>query len=150
MTTPPREAHWDGEHASYMPGGAALITDPTVMNDIVSRLQHGDPTRGWEGDRRLVLAWNRPESRWELWRLEHDEQYRLVMRSKPNLPLQPNLIDELVRMDVRRGFDVGADTRRHNAAVEAKQEYDFGEKMGPKYEKLKWALRKDDRVGAGL
>lgn len=145
-----REAAFTGQHASFMPSGASVIVDTTVMNDLLQRLQHGDPTRGWEGDPRLSLAYNRPEDRWELWRWEWDGEYRLVMRSKPGHPIPLDVIDQLVLMDRNRGFDVSQYVRDHNERVDREQEYQFSERMGPKYEKLQWALRKDDRTGAGV
>lgn len=132
-----------------MPSHAAIVTDPTLMNDLVRRLREGDST-GWEGDPRLTLAWNRPERRYELWRLERDSQYRLVARGPIDGGMPYDLTRQLVAHDQRRGFDVFAEVRAHNAEVERRQEADLTEKMAPAYEKLRWALRKDDRVGAGL
>lgn len=133
-----------------MPSGAAIIVDPRAMDDLLDRLQNGDSTRGWEGDPRFTLAWNRPERRWELWRREVDEQYRLFARSKVDYPFPVDVIDEIVAHDVRRGFDPKAYVDAHNAALDAQNAYNRSQARGPALEKLAWALRKDDKTGAGL
>lgn len=138
------------EHPDFMPTHAAVLTDTRVMDDLLEKLQNGDETQGWEGDPRLVLAFNKPESRWELWRLEHDEQYRLLARSSPGLPLPHSIIAELVAHDTRRGFNVRQYVDDHNTLIDKQKEQALSETMGPKFERLAWALRKDDRTGAGL
>lgn len=120
------------------------------MNELLDRLQNGDPARGWEGDPRFTLAWNKVERRWELWRREHDEQYRLFARSPLDHPFPIDIIDEIVAHDTRRGFDPKAYVDAHNAAVEAEKAYQRSQIRGPSIEKLAWALKRDDKIGAGL
>jgi hypothetical protein len=138
------------EHATIAPSGASIIVNPDRMDDLVNKLHHGDPTVGWEGDERLALAWNRETQKWELWRRERDEDYRLIALSPYQHPFPDDIIERLVTHDVRRGFDVSKYVREANAKVEKEQEYQLGEALGPSHEKLAWALMKDDRVGAGL
>src|SRR5437660_1245652 len=85
--------------------GRSVWADPEVQ-DLMDRLHNGDPTLGWEGDGRLAL-YRAPGRRWELWRLENDGEYRLIMRSKPGLHLDNRLIMHLVAHDSRRGFNAG-------------------------------------------
>lgn len=146
-----RETPFDPrEHPERLSSGASVVTNPYEMDDLVQRLQKGDPAQGWEGDPRLVLAFHRAEQRWELWRREHDEQYRLVCRSKPGLPFPGTVISDLVSRDARRGFDVRDYIDRENEKVESTRQHAMSEAFGPMHEKMQWALRKDDNVGAGL
>ena len=74
----------------------------TPMRDLITRMRFGDPVKGWEGDPRLDLYWNGDDERFEIWRLEGDEQYRLVARSGPGIPFDERVIDALIGMDGRR------------------------------------------------
>lgn len=146
-----RENSFDArDHANVMPSGAAILVDPRAMDALLDRLQNGDSTRGWEGDPRFTLAWNRVDQRWELWRRESDEAYRMFARSKPGHPFPIDIIDEIVAHDVRRGYDPKRDIDAHNAAVDAEAAYQRSQRRGPSLEKLAWALKRDDRTGAGL
>lgn len=138
------------EHAAIAPSGASIIVSRDRMDDLIGKLHHGDPTVGWEGDERLALAWNRDTQRWELWRRERDENYRLIAQSPIGHPFPDDIIERLVTHDVRRGFDVSEYVRRANEKVEEQREYELSERLGPAHEKLAWALMRDDRVGAGL
>lgn len=131
------------------PSGAAVLVDMRAMDGLLDRLHNGDPTKGWEGDTALFLAFNRPSQRWELWRQEGGES-SLVGRSKPGHPFPSNLIEELVARDVRRGFKPWESVDAHNRAVDAQRQYEQEQRMGPAIDKLAWALAKDDRTGAGL
>ena len=73
--------------------GRRLWLDP-VMADIIDKIRDGDPTRGWEGDPQLaVFSQDTPEGmRWELMRLEDDNEYRLVARSKPGVVFDERII----------------------------------------------------------
>lgn len=139
----------DIEHPEFL-GGAAVLVDQTAMNDLLDRLQNGDPTQGWEGDPRLVLAFHKVDQRWELHRLEADNQYRMLARSKPGMAFPASIIQELVRMDTRRGFDPKAYVDQYNAKVEAEKDYDLSQRTREAAEVLAWALKKDTRTGAGL
>lgn len=138
------------DHREQMPSGAAILASGTAMDDLLDRLQNGSPTHGWEGDARLCLAYNRQTERWELWRCEHDAQYRLVGASKKGFPFPPNLIEHLVSRDGRRGYDLIKDMDKMEMVRKAAEDYKFHEAMAPRIEKLAWALRKDDRTGAGI
>lgn len=145
-----RETQFDArQHAEHI-GGAAVLTDETAMNDLVRRLQQGDPTVGWEGDPRLCIAFNKRTDQWELWRFESDSQYRRVLRSKPGMAFPRHLIEQLVQMDRQRGYDLQVDVAAARAKAEADADYKFHEAMGPRIEKLAWALRQDDKTGAGI
>lgn len=81
-----------------------LIIDP-----LTERLTKGDPTLGWEGDRRLALYLDVPGRTWELWRLESDGIYRPCIRLSADTWRGPEVVAEMVvrlrATDVRRGFD---------------------------------------------
>jgi hypothetical protein len=72
----------------------------SAMSGLIDKLHHGDPVRGWEGDPRLAVYWAPPC--WELWRLEHDGEYRIVWRGAPGTPFDERLIDMLCAWDRRR------------------------------------------------
>lgn len=98
-------------------GGRRLWMD-SVMTDLIDKLHHGDPIRGWEGDERLAVYWNEP--RWEIWRLEEDDQYRMICRSQPGVPFDERLIDQLCAWDVRRRtVSLADEVEANNAAVDA-------------------------------
>jgi hypothetical protein len=137
------------EHRSLSPSGAAFIVDKRAMDGLLDRLQNGEPTKGWAGDKRLALAFHKPSQRWELWRAESGS-YSLVGRSPVGAGFPADLIDQLVAHDVQRGFDPFQHVQDHNDAIEAQKQKDLSEAMGPVYQKLYWALRRDDRTGAGL
>jgi hypothetical protein len=89
---------------------------------VMHKVRFGDPVKGWEGDPRLALyATEHPSGRivWELCRLEHDGQYRLVARSQPGVPFDERIIDHLIAHDRRRGYDVHTAVERANARIEA-------------------------------
>lgn len=145
-----RSTPFDPKMHAEIVGNAAVLTDRTAMDDLVRRLQDGDPTVGWEGDPRLCIAFNKNTQQWELWRFEHDSQYRRVLRSKPGMAFPRNLIEQLVQMDAQRGHDVAVEVAVAREKAEAEADYKFSQAMRPRIEKLAWALRKDDRVGAGI
>lgn len=145
-----RETRFDPRDHAETLGGAAVLTDRTAMDDLVRRLHDGDPAKGWAGDPRMAVAFNKRTQQWELWRRESDEQYRRILRSKPGMPFPKNLIEHLVSIDTQKGYNVVDDLARKEAAKTAADDYKFSQAMRPKIEKLAWALRKDDRVGAGL
>ena len=110
------------DHAVQVPSGAAILVDPRDMDDLIDRLQNGDPTKGWEGDPRLCIAFNRVTQRFELWRREADEEYRLVCQSRPGMSFPHNLIDEIVAHDVRRGYNPHDTIAAHNAKIDAEKD----------------------------
>lgn len=143
-----REAEWRGEHPDFIEGAAVLV-DQTAMDDLLRRLQHGDPTRGWEGDPRLVLAYHKPSQTWELHRAEGGG-YSLVARSKPGMPFPGNIIDALVERDGRRGFDAKKYVDDHNAAQRKAEEAAQTAYNTQFAERLAWAVKKDSSTGAGI
>lgn len=98
--------------------GRRLWFEPAVA-ETIRKLREGDPVRGWEGDPRLAVYWA-PDG-WEVCRLEHDGQYRLVWRGKAGTPLDERLIDMLVAFDRQRNVvplhdRIVAETERKEAA----------------------------------
>lgn len=131
------------DHRDQLPSGAAMLVHGTAMDDLIHRLHFGDPTLGWEGDPRLALAFNRQTDRWELWRMEHDGEYRLVCVSKAGVGFPPDLIKNLMSMDGQRGYNLVQDLDRNRQVAEAAKDYTFHQTMAPKIQKLAWGLRKD-------
>lgn len=97
------------------------------VEDIVRRIQNGDPTKGWEGDPRLEVYFEPALDRWELWRLEHDGQHRMVMASKPGVALDLDVIDFLVSHDRNRGFDVAKTLHVVNDGIRRSRSTEFQE-----------------------
>lgn len=131
------------DHAAQVPSGAYMLAAGSAMDDLLDRLHNGQPEVGWEGDPRLALAFNRQTDRWELWRFEHDSQYRLVGVSKPGCSFPPDTIQNLVSIDGRRGYDVVKDVERHNELNTAIADAKFGQATSAGAEKLAWALERD-------
>ena len=104
--------------------GRRLWRDGSV-EDIVRRIQQGDPTKGWEGDPRLEIYYDAPRRRWELWRLEHDNQYRRVLFSDPGAPLDASVIDFLIKHDRNRGYDVHKEVLTVNQGVRNRRSKDY-------------------------
>jgi hypothetical protein len=117
----------------------------TPMRDLIERLRFGDPVKGWEGDPRLDVYWNGIDERFELWRLEDDEQYRLVARSGPGVAFDERVIDALIGMDGRRRrISLDQQVIDHNTALDAEldrqREEWVAEEAAPR---LHHAFRKD-------
>lgn len=74
----------------------------SAMSDVIRKVRFGDSVKGWEGDERLAIYWNGDTERWELWRLEDDETYRMVARSGVGIPFDDRVVDALVSWDNRR------------------------------------------------
>lgn len=126
-----------------VPSGAAVLVDREVMDGLLEKLHKGVPTMGWAGDPRLCLAFNRPDQRWELWRLEHDYQYRLICRSKPGMGLDNRLISSLVAHDSRRGYNVGADIIQSNTRLQDGLDQQTHERMVDIMTRVYWNAGKD-------
>ena len=122
--------------------GRSLWMDP-AMADLIHKLHHGDTIRGWEGDERLAVYWNAP--RWEIWRLEADNQYRMVCRSQPHVPFDERLIDNLCDWDMRRRTrDLVREINDHNDQLEREREKAHDEHMREEVApRLRYAFRKD-------
>jgi hypothetical protein len=112
------------------------------MQTLIDKLHHGDPVRGWEGDPRLAVYWNPPH--WEVMRLEHDGQYRMVCRSGPNVPFDERLIDALVAHDRQRGYQLHGGVVDNNERIKARHraalDEQLAEDVGPR---LRHALRSE-------
>lgn len=120
--------------------GRTLWLAPEVQ-DFVDRLHNGDPTLGWEGDPRLALY--RVGDRWEIWRLERDNEYRLVMRSRPGAKLSSEAIKVLIAHDTRRGYDPATALYEHNRKIYEAADKQFEDRLDDLSDKLDWALKKD-------
>jgi len=122
--------------------GKTLWIAPEVK-EILDRLQLGDPALGWEGDPRLALF--REDGRWVLQRLEHDDVYRIVCRSKPGLKLDGSLILHLMAHDMKKktAEQVLAEIDSHNDAIEKANTQTSEAKMAEMLGKAYWALGKD-------
>lgn len=131
-------------HPEVMPDGSVAYAEP----GIVDKLHYGDPTKGWEGDPNLHMAWNGQTEQWTLWRLEDDAEWRIVCRSQPGVPFDERLIERLVEHDRRRMTQSLHDRIvAHNDAVDREKrrhndDY-IHEEVAPR---LDWALKKDGMV----
>ncbi len=101
----------------------------TDLRENTGRVDHPDFLHGFsritgfsvqpihDYDDRLALYLG-PESQYYLFRLEHDEEYRLVCRSKPYELLSPEGVNKLVKhlatIDSRLGVNVGEETIASN------------------------------------
>ena len=121
----------------------------TGMDDLIDKIQNGDPVLGWEGDERLaVYACPTPAGMvFELWRLEEDEQYRHVMHTQPGDPFDHHVIHWLVMHDKRRkpkSWSLDDEIKAHNLALDAQRDAERSEwvqeEIGPR---LLHAIRKD-------
>lgn len=128
------------EHAAAMPNGAVTLGAGHLdLHDLADRIKNGDPLAGWEGDPRLTLAFYRdPKGRgscYELWRLEHDGEYRMVARLAGDLN-PSGIIRKLVEHDARRGYDVHEAVSRHNAKIDREKTYQSDQVIGEHGERL--------------
>lgn len=116
------------------------------LHDLANRIQNGDPVQGWEGDPRLTLAkWRVPETgeeRWELWRLDVDGEYHLVAKLPGHLD-PSSIIQELIAVDARRGYDLKESIDRHNAKIDADRQEKQDDRMGAAADHLVWGLKRD-------
>jgi len=130
-------------HPEWVQGRRLWMDTP--MRDLIQRMRFGDPVKGWEGDERLELYWNGAEERFEIWRLETDEEYRFVCRSAPGVPFDDRIIDALISWDGRRRQQSITQTViEHNLAVDAERDAEreewVAEEAAPR---LHHAFRKD-------
>jgi hypothetical protein len=109
-------------HPEWVNGRRIWMDGP--MHDLIHRIQYGDPVKGWEGDSRLALYFNGEDERFELWRLEDDETYRMVARSDVGVALDERIIDALIAMDGRRRNQSLADeVLGHNAVIQTERDH---------------------------
>lgn len=119
-----------------------LIEDP-----VADKLAKGDPAMGWSGDHRLALYLCYPLRQWELWRYEHDGQYRMTT----SLPADGNRgIDVVARFvlmlaanDSHKGYDLRADLDRLTAKATKDREAKRAEMVEDVADHLAHALKKD-------
>lgn len=119
-----------------------------VVHPVVSSLTEGSPAQGWEGDVRLAIYLDTKQQRFQLWRLEHDNQYRMAAQLPANAGMSPavinSLIDRLLQHDSRRGFDANTAVQKATVAADALADKNLAEivreHIAPK---LMWALDKD-------
>lgn len=121
--------------------GRSIWRDPEVQ-DLINRLHFGDPLLGWEGDERLAL-YRAPGRRWELWRLESDGEYRLIMKSKPGVHLDNRLIMHLVAHDTRRGYNPGQSVLVANEKLLSNIQKEGSARVQQAADKVYSALKKD-------
>lgn len=148
MTLPiPRESFLGTSilHPETLPDGRGLWIAPEVQ-DIINRLRNGDPTQGWAGDPRLALYRAERGDHWELWRLENDGEYRMVLKSKPGVNLH-SLIPFLVAHDTHRGYNAVQSILEHNRAVYRANDLRSAERMDAAMDHVLWGLRKDLNEG---
>jgi len=106
-------------------GGRSLWMD-AGMTELIDKLHYGDPVIGWEGDERLAVYWNDP--RWEIWRCEVDNKYRMVCRSKPGVLFDERVLMQLRDYDSRRvQRDLFVENNAHNDKIDADKKSAFDE-----------------------
>jgi hypothetical protein len=119
----------------------------TAMSHVITKIQHGDPIRGWEGDPRLCVYYNGDTDRFELWRLEDDNEYRIVCRSTPGTPFDERVIDALVGWDRHRAkVPLHEQVMARNAELDAAKDAHHSEWIA---EEIAPRLRKGIRNEAG-
>jgi hypothetical protein len=136
-------------HPEYVNGCEVWVKGGSV-GDIVNRVQNGDPTKGWEGDPRMVVLFNKDAldergvqvGQWILARLGFDGKYHVIAANTPGAPLGLDLIDNLVKYDSRRGYNAAAEIDKHNAAVQKEKDEAFAGKMAERYSRLAFEAKK--------
>ncbi len=110
-------------------------------------IRNGDPLLGWAGDTRLALYANWVRGTWQLWRREHDGQYRMVtqrgMAEARGPELVVSLINALVAHDTRRGFDPHTHVVEQNEALDRAVGRHWDDRHSELNDKLRWALHRD-------
>lgn len=122
--------------------GRRLWFEPSIA-ETIRKLHEGDPVRGWAGDPRLAVYW--AGDCWELWRLEHDGEYRITWRGEPGTRLDERIIDMLVAFDRQRQTvplhdRIAIDNERRDTAVQSEWRSYVAEEAAPR---LARALRKE-------
>lgn len=130
-------------HPEIIEGRRIWLDGP--MQDVIDKMQQGDPTKGWAGDPNLYLRFEPIEKRFEVWRLEDDGVHRMTMRSAPGVPLHDGLIDWLVANDRRRFTkslhdQIVEKNEAHEREVRRVNDDFIREEVNPR---LDWALKKD-------
>lgn len=125
--------------------GRRLWIDP-AMQAVIDKIRFGDSVRGWEGDEDLAVFWNEHGQHFELMRYEKGD-YSLVARSKPGVPFDERIIDELVKRDMRRNpkRDLAREVEEHNEGIREQHRRHFDELMKEEVRpRLKRALWKNE------
>jgi hypothetical protein len=138
------------QHPEYLrlesPFGDATMV--RVDHPVFDVLYHGDPTKGWEGDRRLCMYLDAAVDKWVLLRLEGDMTYRITCASPMGMLATPEaanrLVDYLVAYDQRRGWDPHEGMVARREAQEKAEAAAFHDRVDNDLApKLAFALRKD-------
>ncbi len=115
-----REEHVDPlVHPEFLDGVGVVYTEGGTLGDLLTKMHKGDPTKGWEGDPRLQLYYDRGEDACVVVRLEPDGEYRLVTAWEGGP--RHDFIDWLVAHDVRRGYNAHQEVWDNNERVRAEQ-----------------------------
>lgn len=132
------------EHPEFLRGSDTVrhrVDDP-----LLDPIAKGDLLLGWEGDPRYALYTNPREGRWELWRLEADNVYRLsvaVPGFVQGLDLVPWLITWLVEHDSTRGFDPAKAVIDEQVALEREKQRQADDHAEESADRLHHALMAD-------
>lgn len=110
-----------------------VVDHPEFLSDLSRVDVSTHPAVGpiYQMDSRLCMYLAESESRYYLYRLEHDEVYRLVCRSQPYELLDVvgvnKLISKLHSIDSQQGVNVGEATIAHNEKIDADRAAGFNE-----------------------
>jgi hypothetical protein len=127
-------------------GSKALVTGEA--QDIASRVKHGDPTLGWEGDPDMTVCVAPYRNRltghvamlFEVWAIDAHRQPYVAVTSDT---CGPELIRQLVRADVRKR-DVVAEAIKANERRERSEAADRSARHEEMADKLHLALVKEN------
>lgn len=112
---------------------AGRVDHPDFLLDLskVDVATHPAVRPLYDLDPRLCMYLAESEGRFYLYRLERDEVYRLVCRSKPYELLDATGINKLIlhlhSIDSRQGVNVGEETIAHNEKIDADRTHAFSE-----------------------
>lgn len=127
-------------------GSQALVTGEA--QDIASRVKHGDPTLGWEGDPDMTVCvapylntkTGRVELIFEVWAIDAERKPYVAITSPT---CGPELIRRLVHSDVRRR-DVVGEAIKANERKERAEAADRSARHEEMADKLHLALVKEN------
>lgn len=64
------------------PSGARVSLPASALHTI-KRIQEGDATCGWSGDKRMYVVFNQLDLKYEIWRACEDGKSRIIVSWKP-------------------------------------------------------------------
>lgn len=122
-----------------LPDGRRAEIDSDVLG-VAQRLEHGDPTLGWSGDRGLCLVFNQDTAEFEVWHNDlHGEPYMVACHHR----CDGELIRKVVAADNRNG-NVFDRIRAQNAEVDRERRRRFVDWHENHWvPKARWALTRD-------